>query len=265
MINLIDKLNLTKVLIILGLFIDLVFAVSLNPRCSTKRDDDFKFELFQSDGGEVVHNFAFTDDALDYAEHLYLNGDDVTQYKAYCNDTRINLEEFDIFQEGWAKRWKCSNAPLGTRFTQRRTVQHGKKFSEWDQVKCEFNNSISSKPLRATPKPWKYSKFKKVAKGFNVGSAKKLANSSGLSIVDKVSFNNDKEGVSCASKLGEFASSSIRVPMFYAKQQTQKCVRKKYGKHGCKCSKWSKVKYGEFPVKNEAPEYRCLSQKKSCK
>lgn len=70
MINLIDKLNLTKVLIILGLFIDLVFALSLNPRCSTKRDDDFKFELLQSDGGEVVHNFAFTDDALDYAEHL---------------------------------------------------------------------------------------------------------------------------------------------------------------------------------------------------
>lgn len=64
MINLIDKLNLTKVLIILGLFIDLVFALSLNPRCSTKRDDDFKFELLQSDGGEVVHNFAFTDDAL---------------------------------------------------------------------------------------------------------------------------------------------------------------------------------------------------------
>ncbi|KAI5966077.1 hypothetical protein CANMA_003323 [Candida margitis] len=215
--------------------------------------------------GNVIHSFADTDDALNYAEHLYLNGDDVSKYRAFCNDTRMSLEGFDISREGKAKRWKCSNAPLGTHFTQRRTVENGTFFSKWSQVACEFNNSIQEVPHRALPKPWKYTKSKRADRGFNHKSCKRLAKSFGLDAVDKVKFNNDKEGVSCASKLNEFASASIRVPMFYSKQQTQRCVRKYYGKHGCKCGHWSKIKYGEFPIKNKRPEYLCSSQKNSCK
>lgn len=260
-----NKYNITRIFIILDLLINIASAISLRPRCSTKRDDDFKFDIIRFDDGDVIYNFVHTDDALSYAEHLYLNGDDVSQYKAYCNDTRMNLEEFNIQQEGKTKRWKCSNAPLGTHFTQRRTIENGTKFSNWDQIKCEFNNSISYKPHKATPKPWKYSKSKKTARGFDAKSAKNLAKSFGLNIVDKVSFNNNgEEKISCASKLNEFASTSIRVPMFYAKQQTQKCVRRYYGKHGCKCGKFSKGKYGEFPVKNQRHEFRCVSQKNSC-
>lgn len=198
--------------------------------------------------GQLWYTFDKADYALDYVESLYLNGTSLNGIKIFCNDTQTVLENIDVIPDNDAdvnKRWSCSTAPLGTRFTQRKVVASGFWYTPWEKGDCSFNKD-NKEVKRAVS--WQSSTNANLSHGFDFNLAVKFAGSVGVKVT-----KTDKRSGSLVSHIGANDAVSIwtQAPMWYCEQQTQKCVRKYYGKHGCKCSAWSTNIHGDIPAKNK--------------
>ncbi|KAI5960024.1 hypothetical protein KGF57_001968 [Candida theae] len=198
--------------------------------------------------GQVWHTFEKTDHALDYIESLYLNGTLLTGVNIYCNDDQIALEDIEVTPDDnvdVTKRWSCSSAPLGTKFTQRRVVGNDTWWTPWVKGDCAYNKDDKEVKKTIT---WKNSVTANISHGFDYKLAQKYAASVGIKIAKSV-----KRKGSQVENIGANDVLSIwsQVPVYHCEQQTQKCVRKSYAKHGCKCGHWSDKITGDLPIKTD--------------
>ncbi|KAI5970819.1 hypothetical protein CANMA_000107 [Candida margitis] len=211
--------TLSKLMVLLFMISNFVAGIATsnlkdNLVCVGAREVVEPLQHVTSDG-QLWYTFDKEDYALDYVESLYLNGTSLR------------------------------DAPLGTHFTQRRVADSEIRYTGWTKGECNFNKDNKEVKKEFI---WQSSTNANLSHGFDFKLALKFASSMGVKIA-----KSDNRSRSSASNIGanDVVSIWTQAPMWYCEQQTQKYVRKYYGKHGCKCSAWSANIHGDIPAINK--------------
>ncbi|KAG5420247.1 hypothetical protein I9W82_002127 [Candida metapsilosis] len=244
--------KLSKLLVLLFMISNFVLGISTSRLedeavCVGTRKVVEPLQHITSDD-QRLYVFENADDALNYVELLFLNGTALEGVQILCNDTKTVLEDIEVTPDNDVainKRWSCSTAPLGIKFTQRRVASSSLGFAPWQKGDCVYNKENKEVDRKVA---WRSSTYANISHGFDYKLAQKFAASSGIEIVKA-----EHQSGTQSSHIGpnDVVSIWTQATMWTCEQQTQKCVRKYYGKHGCKCSAWSSNIHGELPVKNK--------------
>ncbi|CAH2353153.1 hypothetical protein CLIB1423_09S03972 [[Candida] railenensis] len=265
--NLESKMSYGKILIISMLLISRAVSMSIGMANNCLEDinkrglEDINVLQISTPFGDILTTET-DDDALDYVEAMYLNGLSLDGVKIQANNTGYIIEDITVAADpssdttdlsGLYKRWSCSSAPLGTYFTQRQTVNKGYYLSNLTQASgCLYSSSVAI----GGSVSWDTEVTQSIDKGFDGKTAHQNAKTSyGYTLKKKVSLHGKYEcNVPEYEKGALFAQST----MYWADQKKQKCVRRYYGKHGCKCGDWSPKIHGVVPVSNVSPKIQCV-------
>ena len=255
-----------KTLIILMLLISRVVLMSIGKVNDCLEDihkrglDEINVVMVSTSYGDIL-TAETDDDALDYIEAMYLNGLSLNGVQIQANNTGYIIEDITVASDlhtqvsGLYRRWSCSSAPLGTYFTQRETVDKGYYLSNMTKVSgCSY--SLSNSALGG-PMLWDTEVSQSISKGFDVKTAHQNAKLSyGYTLKKKVTLHGNYV---CNVAKGESGALFSQSTMYWADQRKQKCVRRYYGKHGCKCGDWSPTMHGVVPVSNVLPTIQCVT------
>lgn len=226
-----------------------VSAVDECPQLLRREDLSLLYEDVDT-GVSTLRTFEQVDDALNYAQLLYYLGEDVGGMPLFVNETMTQIEDITFFPLNTttlAKRWTCSNAPLGTHFTQRQVAQDGHWWGPWKKSsQCAYGGSLT---LR-----WETQTTKSVGGGFDLGFASGVASAHfGFQISKLVTKGGE---FTCNKEGARVVSIWTQSQYYWSDQQTQRCVRKHYGSSGCHCGAWGPYIHGDVPVKSE-PNLGC--------
>ena len=195
-----------------------------------------------NDGESEMLVFKTDDDALSYAESLYLNTSITIELPLFVKESQSLINIVNITELPITKRWSCSSAPLGTHFTQKQNAQYGIWWGPWAAASPCFytgngnggSRSIELKSCRS----WS------VSAGFSLDLIKGL----GFDISADITTEDCKSD-SWTCDEGKWAVQVWKQQQYlWADQQEQRCVREYYGNNGCKCDAWGPYIHGDVPT-----------------